>query len=143
MNLFVILFSLATLLQEGDPVRFSANFDSGSLGRVDLIDSVWVRPSRTDSVLHLSYEIISRSDPANPANPDLMPSGRWFYFLMDNVKGKHIYLTFKNTDPKRAVYSYDGINFERFPHYQASMRKISALFEQDSDRKSTRLNSSH
>jgi hypothetical protein len=38
MNLFVILFSLATLLQEGDPVRFSANFDSGSLGRVDLID---------------------------------------------------------------------------------------------------------
>ncbi|MFA6737969.1 MAG: M14 family zinc carboxypeptidase [Bacteroidales bacterium] len=132
MNLFVILFSLATLLQEGDPVRFSANFDSGSLGRVDLIDSVWVRPSRTDSVLHLSYEIISRSDPANPANPDLMPSGRWFYFLMDNVKGKHIYLTFKNTDPKRAVYSYDGINFERFPHYQASMRKISALFEQDS-----------
>ena len=81
MNLFVILFSLATLLQEGDPVRFSANFDSGSLGRVDLIDSVWVRPSRTDSVLHLSYEIISRSDPANPPT-DLMPSGRWFYFMI-------------------------------------------------------------
>ncbi|NLA15394.1 MAG: carboxypeptidase family protein [Bacteroidales bacterium] len=132
MNVFIILFSLATLLQEGELVRFSANFDSGSLGEIKLIDSVWVRPSRTDSVLHLSYEVISRLDPYNPANPDLPPSGRWFYFLMENVKGKHIYLNFKNTDPKRAVYSYDGINFERFPHYQASMRKVSALFGQDS-----------
>ena len=110
MKLLFILTCLAAGLQEGLPVRFSSNFDSGSIGEVSLIDSVWVRPSRTDSVLHLSYEIISRLDPANPANPELQPSGRWFYFMMEGVKGKHIYLDFKNTDPMRAVYSLSLIH---------------------------------
>ncbi|MFA5661935.1 MAG: M14 family zinc carboxypeptidase [Bacteroidales bacterium] len=132
MKWLFLLVSLATWLQEGDPVKFSANFDSGCLGDVELIDSVRVRPSLTDSVLHLSYRIISRSDPDNPANPELPPSGRWFYFLMENVKGKHIYLNFENTDPKRAVFSYDGESFQRFEHYMASMRKVSALFDRDS-----------
>ncbi|MDD2538130.1 MAG: M14 family zinc carboxypeptidase [Bacteroidales bacterium] len=132
MKWLIMLTSLASWLQDGHSVRFSANFDSGSLGDVVLIDSVWVRPSRTDSVLHLSYEIVSRSDPGNPANPELQPSGRWFYFLMEKVKGKHIYLNFTNTDPRRAVYSYDGVHFQRFEHYQASMRKVSAFFTADS-----------
>ncbi|HQI31080.1 MAG TPA: M14 family zinc carboxypeptidase, partial [Bacteroidales bacterium] len=131
MKLLFILTCLAAGLQEGLPVRFSSNFDSGSIGEVSLIDSVWVRPSRTDSVLHLSYEIISRLDPANPANPELQPSGRWFYFMMEGVKGKHIYLDFKNTDPMRAVYSYDGKHFQRFEHYQASLRKVSSFFSRD------------
>ncbi len=129
--LFLLTF-LAGWLQDTLPVRFSAAFDSGSLGEVSRIDSVLVRPSLTDSVLHLSYEIISRSDPDNTANPDLVPNGRWFYFLMENVRNKHIYLNFENTDPKRAVYSYDGKNFHRFEHYQASMRKVSAHFLDDS-----------
>ena len=132
MKVLVLFLFLAGMLQEGDPIRFSANFDSGCLGEVSLIDSVWVRPSHTDSVLHVSYEIISRSDPYNPANPDLQPSGRWFYFLMEHVKGKHVYLNFKNTDPKRAVYSYDGEEFYRFAPHEASMRKVSAYFERDS-----------
>ncbi|HPW78728.1 MAG: Zinc carboxypeptidase [Bacteroidetes bacterium ADurb.Bin037] len=131
MKWLFILASLAAWLQEGRPVTFSTNFDSGSLGDVVLIDSVWVRPSRTDSVLHLSYEIISRLDPDNPANPELQPSGRWFFFRMENVAGKHIYLNFRNTDPKRAVYSYNGKDFHRFEHYQASLRKVSALFTCD------------
>ncbi|HHV40025.1 MAG TPA: hypothetical protein GXX61_01365, partial [Bacteroidales bacterium] len=63
MKVLVLFLFLAGMLQEGDPIRFSANFDSGCLGEVSLIDSVWVRPSHTDSVLHVSYEIISRSDP--------------------------------------------------------------------------------
>jgi hypothetical protein len=129
--LFLLTF-LAGSLQDTLPVRFSAAFDSGCLGEVRRIDSVLVRPPLTDSVLHLSYQIISRSDPDNPANPDLVPSGRWFYFLMENVGNKHIYLNFENTDPKRAVYSYDGKNFRRFEHYQASMRKVSAHFLNDS-----------
>ncbi|MFY9116046.1 MAG: M14 family zinc carboxypeptidase [Bacteroidales bacterium] len=132
MKVLVFFLFLAGFLQEGDPIRFSANFDSGCLGEVTLIDAVWVRPSLTDSVLHVSYDIISRSDPDNPANPDLPPSGRWFYFLMENTKGKHVYLNFKNTDPKRAVYSYDGEVFHRFAPHQASMRKVSACFEHDS-----------
>lgn len=120
MKWLFILTCLAAGLQEGHPVKFSANFDSGSIGIVNLIDSVWVRPSRTDSVLHLSYEIISRPDPANPANPDLQPSARWFYFMMEGVRGKHIYLDFQNTDPMRAVFSYDGnissgLNITRLP----------------------------
>ena len=86
MKVLVFFLFLAGFLQEGDPIRFSANFDSGCLGEVTLIDAVWVRPSLTDSVLHVSYDIISRSDPDNPANPDLPPSGRWFYFLMENTK---------------------------------------------------------
>ncbi len=132
MKSLFLLVSLATWLQEGGPVKFSANFDSGCLGEIELIDSVWVRPSLTDSVLHLSYRVVSRSDPHNPADPELQPSGRWFYFLMENVKGKHIYLNFENTDPKRAVFSYDGTHFQRFEHYRASMRKVSALFDRDS-----------
>ena len=51
---------------------------------------------------------------------------------MEKVKGKHIYLNFTNTDPRRAVYSYDGVHFQRFEHYQASMRKVSAFFTADS-----------
>ena len=73
--LFLLTF-LAGSLQDTLPVRFSAAFDSGCLGEVRRIDSVLVRPSLTDSVLHLSYRVISRSDPDNPANPDLVPSGR-------------------------------------------------------------------
>lgn len=128
--LFILTF-LAAGLQEGHSVKFSANFDSGSLGKVNLIDSVWVRSSRTDSVLHLAYEIISRQDPDNPANPELKPSARWFYFMMEGVKGKHIYLDFQNTDPMRAVYSYDAKHYQRFEDYQASLRKVSAFFSRD------------
>ena len=131
MKWLFILTCLSAGLQEGHVVKFSTNFDSGSIGKVTLIDSVWVRPSRTDSVLHLSYEIISRSDPDNPANPELKPSARWFYFMMEGVRGKHIYLDFKNTDPMRAVYSYDGKHFQRFEDYQASMRKVSSFFSRD------------
>ena len=40
MKWLIMLTSLASWLQDGHSVRFSANFDSGSTGDVVLIDSV-------------------------------------------------------------------------------------------------------
>lgn len=112
-------------------VRFSSDFDSGCLGTVTLLDSVWVQTTPSDSVLHLSFHYLSRPDPFNPANPELEPSARWFSFRMEGVQGKQIYLDFAQTDPKRAVYSYDGATYTRFESSQAQMSKVSARFTRD------------
>ncbi len=112
-------------------VRFETGYESSSLGAVQLLDSVWVRQTLKDSVLHLSYRIDSRMDPANPADPELEPSARWFAFRMVGVKDKHIYLNFTQTDPQRAVYSYDGATYTRFESYRAALARADEVFTQD------------
>ncbi|MDR1783644.1 MAG: hypothetical protein LBR13_05225 [Dysgonamonadaceae bacterium] len=112
-------------------VAFDADFESGSIGNVTLLDSVDFRISERESLLHLSYLVESRYDPVNPVDIDLQPSARWFYFRMTGVKNKRIYLQFNNTDPLRAVYSYDNKIFTRFLDNEAERRRISALFRHD------------
>lgn len=113
-------------------VRFSTDFDSGSIGNFKLIDSVWVKRNASDSILTLSYLIESRFDPLNPVDTSLKPSARWYHFRMEGVKDKQIFLNIKNSEVIRPIYSYDGINYQRFKDveniYKGSVNKI---FERD------------
>ena len=114
------------------PVKFNADFESGALGSYELIDSAWFKRSAQDSTLMLSYNIYSQSDPDNPIDTALPPSGRWFYFQMTGVKNKQLFLTFHKTDPLRCMYSYDGELFERLdPCVAPTRKKIEAMFDRD------------
>ena len=112
-------------------VRFSKDFPSGALGRVEFMDAQKMLVARGDTVWHLSYNIYSPMDPLNPVDTTLDPSGRWFYFRMEGVKNKHIYLNFFQTDPVRPMFSYDGKHFERLEAGSADRRKVSKRFSRD------------
>ena len=70
-------------------VEFFTNFSSGAIGSVELLEQK-MYTSQTDMYEELEYKINTKIDPANPANPKLEPSRRWFYFLMTGVKDKRI-----------------------------------------------------
>ena len=113
-------------------INFTTDFESGSLDSVELKKAATLSSQMQQPVGIFEFDVYSRLDPANPADPKLAPSGRWFYFKMERVKGKQITLNFHNTDPKRPYYSYDGENFTRFSPEEASeYGKITKRFEQD------------
>lgn len=105
-------------------VKFSSNFESGSLGDVKLIDSTWISISSKDSILTLSYDVFSRFDPLNPVDTSLSPSARWYFFRIEGVKGKQIFLNFHNSEAIRPFYSYDGVNFQRFEQGENSSKGL-------------------
>ncbi|MEA4868228.1 MAG: M14-type cytosolic carboxypeptidase [Rikenellaceae bacterium] len=131
-SFFLLLLSLISGSSLFSQIRISADFDSGSIGSYRLIDSVWFFRNSNDSLLTLSYEIESRFDPLNPVDTALRPSARWYHFRMEGVKGKQIFLNIKNSEAIRPVYSYDGVNFQRFETveniYKGTVNKI---FERD------------
>ncbi|MFA6769931.1 MAG: M14 family zinc carboxypeptidase, partial [Bacteroidales bacterium] len=113
-------------------VKFSTNFDSGSIGSYNLIDSTWIYRTAEDSILTLSYEIQSRFDPLNPVDTTLKPSARWYHFCMEGVKGKQIFLNIKNSETIRPFYSYDGINYQRFEPVENIFKgSVNKIFTQD------------
>lgn len=128
MKKILILLLLFVSANASAQIKFDTDFESGSLGKVELIDSANIRISDKDSVMHLSYNIESRFDPINPVDTTLPPSARWFYFRITGAKNKYIYLNFKNTDPLRAVYSYDNKTFMRFAENEAVRSKVSKRF---------------
>ncbi len=125
LTLLLLICSSSFLFTQ---VKFSTNFDSGSIGNYRMIDSVWVKRTGGDSVLTLSFEVESRFDPLNPVDTTLRPSARWYYFRMEGVKGKQIYLNIKNSEVIRPFYSYDNVVFSRFDenenHFKGSVNKI-------------------
>ncbi|MDR1552535.1 MAG: hypothetical protein LBS69_03605 [Prevotellaceae bacterium] len=128
-NFLIIAFLLSFTATA--QVKFDIDFESGSAGKITQIDSVYIRTSEKDSILHLSYIVESRFDPQNPVDTALPPSARWFYFRMTGAKNKFVYFDFKHTDPLRAVYSYDNHKFERFEANEAKIRKIHKFFDSD------------
>ena len=117
---------------ENSGIRFTTDFESGSLDSVELKKAAMVSSQMQKPEILFEFDIYSRLDPANPADPKLAPSGRWFYFKMERVKDKQITLNFHNTDPKRPYYSYDGENFTRFsPEEAPEYGKITKRFEHD------------
>ena len=122
-------------------VAFDVDFESGSLQRVELLDAALVQISERDSVWHLSYNLYSQPDPANPVDTDLASSARWFYFRMIGVKDKQLYLNFFRTDPVRPMCSFDGKHFERFSAHecvvtprlpgQPAVRQVTTRFVRD------------
>ncbi|OFY41089.1 MAG: hypothetical protein A2X18_12065 [Bacteroidetes bacterium GWF2_40_14] len=102
------------------------------MGEVRRIDSTWTKVSAKDSILTLSYDLSSRFDPLNPVDTALKPSARWYYFRMDGVKGKQIFLNIQNSEAIRPFYSYDGINFRRFDEGEnLNKRQVNKIFTQD------------
>jgi hypothetical protein len=113
-------------------VRISSDFDTGSIGKYSLLDSVWVKRGANDSLLTLTYEIHSRFDPLNPVDTSLRPSARWYHFRMEGVKGKQIFLNIKNSEVIRPFYSYDGVNYKRFEEVENQFRgTINKIFTSD------------
>lgn len=114
MKLYLLLLSLFSSSFLFSQVRFSSDFESGSMGEVKLIDSVWIKTSPMDSMLTLSYEVYSRFDPLNPIDTSLEPSSRWYYFRITGVKGKQLFINIRNSEVVRPFYSYDNTHFTRF-----------------------------
>ncbi|MFR9651989.1 MAG: M14-type cytosolic carboxypeptidase [Rikenellaceae bacterium] len=118
MRRYLLLISIFCVYASYAEVLFDAEFDSGSIGEVVRIDS-------TD---HLHYIVNTRIDPVNPYHPDRYRSQRWFYFRMVGVKDKTVSLEIKVNDSRRAMYSYDNVDFERFskeesPEYNGTITK--------------------
>jgi len=83
----LILVTTSALAQ----VTFDANFDSGNINTATTTDSI-------------NYEVTTRED----------IGGRWFYFRISGVLNKYLRVHVTNSDVKRAMYSYDDINYTRF-----------------------------
>ena len=124
---FLLLFHAAVWSQ----VRFDADFESGSLGNVERLDSVCVVVSPGDTVLHLSYRIDGHFDPANPIDTALAPSANWYYFRMTGIGGKQIYLTTPDFGVAGYSYSYDGFHWEHLPLAEAPRHRLDKRFDRD------------
>ena len=131
MKKILFLSLLFAITNANAQVKFDADFESGSIGKIVLIDSANIRVSDKNSIMHLSYDIESQFDPINPVDTAVVPSARWFYFRITGAKNKFLYLNFKHTDPLRAVYSYDNETFTRFNESEAERSKVSKLFIRD------------
>ena len=108
-------------------VKFSADFECGSMEKVELVSQE--NKNGTESY---TYNFYSRFDPANPARPTLAPSARWYYFKMEGVKGKEVILNVKNSDARRPFYSYDNKNWTRFSETESPDEKtIIKTYSQD------------
>ena len=107
---------MAALIQAAgvDTLRFSNEFQCGSIGSTALVsaDSALIGGER--KVLHLTYEVTSEKDPLNPVDTLLAPSSRWFYFMMTGTKDKVVTINLIDTDPAAPVYSYDNKNWMRY-----------------------------
>ena len=112
-------------------VRFDADFEGGSLGAVQLLDSARIVVAPGDTVTHLSYLVSGRFDPANPIDTSLAPSANWYCFRMTGVKGKQIYLTQKDNGVARTSFSYDGLFWDHLPLPESPGSRIQKRFDRD------------
>ena len=114
-------------------VKFFTNFESGSLDSVSVKAMMMIHAQMQLAQPALEFDIYSRFDPKNPADPQLPPSARWYHFLMTGVKGKDIQLNVHNSDARRPFYSYDGKNYIRFTEEEcAKENTIQKKYEKDS-----------
>ncbi len=101
---FLFLFFITLNAQ----ITFDANFESGNLQSVEQVDSV-------------SFNVTTNED----------IGGRWFYFRIKGVKDKEVRIRVTNSDVKRAMYSYDNVNFERFTEDESSYNVFIKRYSED------------
>ena len=121
---------LATSIMMDAQVRFDADFESGNLGKVELLDL----PSDShsgDTVEHLSYLIHGKFDPINPIDISLAANANWYYFRISGIEGKQIYLTLKDNGVHGLSYSYDGDQWMHFPLNESPRRRLDKRFDKD------------
>lgn len=112
-------------------VRFDANFESGSLGPVEQLDSVRVVVAPGDTVTHLSFLVRGYFDPENPIDTSLEPSANWYYYRITGVKGKQIYLSNPDNGVAGTSYSYDGVTWDHFPVAESQPHHLDKRFDRD------------
>ncbi len=114
-------------------IKFFNNFESGSLDSVSLRDIAVVSAQMQPTHEMYSYDVYSKFDPENPANPQLQPSARWYHFLMTGVKNTEVILDMHNSDARRPFYSYNGKDYVRFSKQECSLDgRIRKKYESDS-----------
>ncbi|MBO4525716.1 MAG: hypothetical protein IKX53_04685 [Bacteroidales bacterium] len=133
--LLCLLFP-ALLFQQCSPtpanqVRFDADFESGSLGKVKRIDTKRVRVAPGRTVPHLSYLISGKFDPDNPIDTAVAPSANWYYYRITGVRGKQIYLTTPDNGVPATSYSYDGIHWDHLPLSESQAHFLDKYFDRD------------
>ena len=109
MKRLFLIAALFAAVTASAQIKFSADFECGSMEKVELVSQETKNGTET-----ITYNFYSRFDPANPARPTLAPSARWYYFCMEGVKDKEVILNVKNSDARRPFYSYDNKNWIRF-----------------------------
>ena len=118
---------------EASRINFHTNFESGSLDSVSMKDLLMVLPQMEKGYEKIVFDVYSKFDPNNPADPTLPPSARWYHFLMTGVKDKMIQLNMHNSDTRRPFYSYNGVDYLRFLDEECSIENsIVKKYEQDS-----------
>ncbi len=100
INYFVIAYFIF-LTPIFPQVIFEANFDSGNLQSVSTSDSI-------NFTVRVNSDIV----------------GRWFYFMMKNVKNKYVSVTIQNSDATRPMYSYDNKIWYRFTEIESPQRNV-------------------
>ncbi len=129
---FSLLFTVAAYGQNGMPVTFHTDFESGRVGEVTLIDSVFFAKRIGDTTTILSYLVKGSFDPENPID-NLSANANWFYFKMKGVAGKDLYLYFPdNYLMNMASYSYDNENWKHFDPKESKPHSLHAQFLFDS-----------
>lgn len=129
---FFLWMLLLTWNEISAQVVVTADFDSGSVGKISCIDSMWLYYAPTDSVGICTIQLRSRIDPKNPVDPKVWPSSRWFHFRLTGVRNKVVFLHIPNTEMVRPFFSYDGIRYERFDAKENLMpQTIQAFFTRD------------
>lgn len=114
-------------------VKFFTNFESGSLDSASLKNRAYVTAQMMPGHEMLTFDLFSKLDPENPANPQLQPSARWYFFLMTGVKDKEIVINMHNSDTRRPFYSYDGKEYLRFSKQECSIpNQIRKQYKSDS-----------
>ena len=134
MRLLKTILAIAMLLPVtvAAQVQISTDFDSGCAGRIVSCSTSELECFGSDSASICSIEIMSRADPSNPVDPEVIPSSRWFHLRLEGVRNKMVFLRIPNTEMRRPFFSYDGENYIRFESRENRIpNTVHTLFEQD------------
>lgn len=130
-----ILFTVIAILTSAACLRgqvvFSSAFEGGAMGGVEKLDSTRFVMYPRDTVECLSYIVHGHFDPLNPVDTTLEPSANWYYFRMDGVKDKQIYLTFPDNGVHRTSYSYDSVHWQHMDAVESPWHKVGKRFSKD------------
>jgi hypothetical protein len=127
-----LLFLIVTSFSLHAQIKVSTDFESASLGDYQLLDSLSIATSNETTIPIYSLLLTSRTDPINPVDTSLRPSPAWYYFRLEGVKNKFVFLKIQNFQIPRPFYSYNGKDFFRFDKGKNFARgMISKYFTED------------
>ena len=128
----LLLFLIATSFSLHAQIKVSTDFESGSLGDYQVLDSLSIATSSETTMPIYSLLLTSRTDPENPVDTSVRASPAWFYFRLEGVKNKFVFLKIQRFQMPRPFYSYNGKDFFRFDQGEIFARgMIGKYFTED------------